>query len=108
MALDYAIIGSRLKQARMKSGLTQEDLAEKLNVSIAFLSRIERGKYKINLKRLNQICGFLGVDESYILTGSSTDSSNYLNEDLYKLLNDCPPDKIKLIYNIAKVIIEEK
>lgn len=106
MALDYTIIGSRLKQARIKSGLTQEDLAEKLNVSIAFLSRIECGKYKINLKRLNQICVFLGIDESYILSGSSTDSANYLNEDLYHLLNNCPPEKVKLIYNVAKTIIE--
>lgn len=106
MALDYTIIGSRLKQARVKSGLTQEDLAEKLNVSIAFLSRIECGKYKINLKRLNQMCGFLGVDEAYILSGSSTDFSNYLAEDLYHLLNNCPPDKLKLIYNVAKTIIE--
>lgn len=106
MALDYTIIGSRLKQVRLKSGLTQEDLAEKLNVSIAFLSRIECGKCKISLKRLNQVCALLGIDESYILSGSSTDSANYLNEDLYLLLNNCPPEKIKLIYNVAKTIIE--
>ena len=55
MALDYSIIGERLKQARMSKRLTQEKLAEKLEVSVAFLSRIERGSSHVNLSRLNQI-----------------------------------------------------
>lgn len=67
MALDYAIIGERLKKARTDKKLTQEKLAEKLDVSIAFLSRIERGSSHINLKRLNEICDILGVTEGYIL-----------------------------------------
>lgn len=36
MALDYNIIGSRIKQARIAKNYTQEDLAEQLNVSVAF------------------------------------------------------------------------
>ncbi len=40
MALDYNIIGERLKQARINKKLTQEKLAEQLDVSVAFLSRI--------------------------------------------------------------------
>ena len=53
MALDYTIIGERLKKARLAKKMTQEDLAEKLDVSVAFLSRVERGNSHINLKRLN-------------------------------------------------------
>ena len=55
MALDYNIIGQRLKKARQNKHLTQENLAEKLDLSVAFLSRIERGSSHINLKRLNQV-----------------------------------------------------
>ena len=40
MAVDYCIIGSRLKQARIKAGLTQQELAEQTNLSVAFISRI--------------------------------------------------------------------
>ena len=43
MALDYNIIGSRIKEARLAKKLTQEDLSEKLDISVAFLSRVERG-----------------------------------------------------------------
>lgn len=52
MALDYTIIGERLKKARLEKNLTQEQLAEQIDVSIAFLSRVERGSSHINLKRL--------------------------------------------------------
>ncbi len=106
MALNYSIIGERLKQARMNKKLTQEKLAEKLDVSVAFLSRIERGSSYINLKRLNQICSILDVTEGEILNGVSIDSHTYLNKDLSNLLKNCPPEKLNLIYNIAKVIVE--
>lgn len=59
MALDYNVIGSRIKQARLAKNMTQEDLAEQIDISVAFLSRVERGNSRINLKRLNQICRFI-------------------------------------------------
>ena len=48
MALDYSIIGSRIRKARQSKEITQEQLAEKLDVSVAFISRIERGTSHIN------------------------------------------------------------
>lgn len=69
MAVDYTIIGSRLKDARLRARLTQQELAEKTNLSVAFISRVERGSSHINLKRLSQFCTILGVSEGYILSG---------------------------------------
>lgn len=108
MALDYTIIGERLKLARINSNskLTQEKLAEKLDVSVPYLSRVECGDAHINLIRLNQICEILGVTEGEILNGASTTSSNYLSNDFANLLKNCSPEKIQLIYNIAKMIAE--
>lgn len=106
MALDYNIIGERLKKARISKNLTQEKLAEQLDVSIAFLSRIERGSSFISLKRLNQICSILDVSEGEILNGVSKDSDIYLNKELSNLIKDCPPQKMNLIYKIAKVIVD--
>ena len=106
MALDYNIIGERIKIARTKAKLTQEKLAEKLEVSVPYLSRVECGDAHINLTRLNQICKILHVTEGEILNGTSTTSSKYLHEDFAKLLSDCSPEKTKLIYNIAKMIID--
>jgi len=106
MDLDYKIIGERLKKARLDKGITQEVLAEKLDVSVAFLSRIERGNFQINLKRLNQICSILNISEGTILNGASGTSKSYLNSEFNDLLKNCPPEKLKLIYEIAKVIVK--
>ncbi len=106
MALDYNIIGERLKKARTDKGLTQEKLAEKLDVSIAFLSRIERGSSHISLKRLSQICDILGITEGSILNGSSNNSHNYLSAEFGDVLKNTTPEKQKLIYKIAKIINE--
>lgn len=107
MALDYTIIGERLKKARTDKNLTQEKLAEKLDVSIAFLSRIERGNSHISLKRLSQVCDILGVTEGYILNGASNTSHNYLTSEFNEVLTNSTPETQKLIYKIAKVINEE-
>lgn len=104
MATDYTVIGERIKRARKSKGLTQEKLAEQLEVSVAFLSRIERSSSQINLKRLSQICELLNVTEGEILNGTSNKSNKYLNSDFSELLKTCSPEKQKLIYDVAKVI----
>lgn len=108
MAIDYSVIGQRIKKARKARNMTQEDLSEKLDVSIAFLSRVERGSSQINLKRLTQICELLDVSEGEILNGISNSSKKYLDVEFSELLNSCSTEKRKIIYDIAKVIIESK
>lgn len=108
MAIDYSVIGSRIKKARKAKNMTQDELSEKLDVSIAFLSRIERGTSQINLKRLTQICEILEVTEGDILNGVSNNSSKYLDDEFSELLEGCTPKKQKLIYEVAKVIANEE
>ena len=107
MALDYSIIGERLKRARLAKNMTQENLAEQLDVSVAFLSRVERGHSHLYLNRLTLVCELLDVSEGYILSGSSENSESYLEEDFKKLLAKCSPEKQKLIYKLSQVIAEE-
>lgn len=104
MALDYKLIGTRIRKARKDKNITQEVLAEKLNVSVAFLSRVERGNTEISLKRVSELCGLLDVTEGYILNGTSAISKDYLNKDFSVLLKNWPPEKLKLIYDVAVVI----
>ena len=107
MSLNYSIIGDRLKQARINKGITQEKLAEDLEVSVPYVSRIERGSTNINLKRLSEMCALLDVSEGEILSGAASESSSYLNTAFSDLLKNCPAEKIDLIYKIAKVIAED-
>ena len=107
MALDYKLIGNRLRKARLDKGYTQEKLSEIMNVSVAYLSRIETGTAHINLKRLNEICNILDVSEAVILNGASENSETYLNEELSSILRDCSPEDKELIYHIANIIIKK-
>lgn len=108
MALDYSIIGERIKRARLEKNMTQEDLAEDLSVSVAYVSRIECGTTRLNLTRLNEICRLLKVDEGTLLNGTSMESQNYLSEEFSTLLKDCSKETQRLIYDVAKVIIQNK
>ncbi|MBM3248695.1 MAG: helix-turn-helix transcriptional regulator [Candidatus Omnitrophica bacterium] len=54
-------VGLKIRQARQKTGLTQEEFAKKLNVSQQVISRIEGGKQNISLETLKSICLQLGV-----------------------------------------------
>ena len=106
MALDYSVIGHRLKNARIKKNITQEVLAEKMDVSVAFISRVERGLSHFNLKRLGEVCSILGVTEGEILNGTSSTSKQYLISEFNEIFEKASPEQQKLIYEIAKTIIE--
>lgn len=53
--------GFNLKMCRLKRGLTQAELGEKIDVSEHRLSEIERGKCNITLKTVNKIANALNV-----------------------------------------------
>ena len=75
--IDYKLLGSRLKHARNDSNLSQEKLAEILDVSSVYISRIENGTTRVSLKRLAEICTVFDTDIGYILTGTVYESKNY-------------------------------
>lgn len=104
MLPDYSVIGRRIKKARLKQNLKQEELADKLDISVAFMSRVERGSSQINLKRLTQIAEILNVTPGYLLTGSNVKSKEYLKEDFKEILDKCTPQQQKLIYQISELV----
>ena len=104
MSPDYSVIGRRIKKLRIERDMTQEQLAEIINVSVAFMSRIERGHAHINLKRLTQIAELLKVSPGYLLSGSNITSKDYLKEDFSTILDKCTPQQQKLIYQISELV----
>lgn len=104
MEIDYGIIGERIKRERLKKKLTQVELSEMIDVSVVYLSRVERGSTHINLKRLIEICNVLEITPGEILQGTSPDESNYLSRDFSQILKNCGGEKQKLIYEIAKLV----
>lgn len=106
MSFDYTMIGRRIRQSREQKGLTQEHLAEKLNVSNAYISKIERGKTSISLDRLSEISSVLEQSAEYLLSGANQSAREYLRGEIIAMLEGCSPAKIKLIANMIKSIVE--
>ncbi|MGE8080963.1 helix-turn-helix domain-containing protein [Peribacillus loiseleuriae] len=55
-------IGLIIQERRKQLNISQKELADKLGVTNSFLSKIESGKSRINLKRLSQIGDILSLD----------------------------------------------
>lgn len=60
------ILAERLKEERLKAGLTQEQLAEKIGTKKSYISRIENGKADVQLSTLFKI--FQGLGKRVSLT----------------------------------------
>jgi len=64
MECDAFIIGEQLKDERLKAGLTQEELAEKIGTKKSFISRVEKGRADIQLSTLVKVFRGLGREIS--------------------------------------------
>lgn len=57
----------QLKIARIKKGMTQQELSEKINCSLADISRYETGRIKPPITKLCKLADVLGVSTDYLL-----------------------------------------
>ncbi len=104
MSLDYRIIGKRIKEERMNKHLTQEEMSDLIDTSVAFYSRLETGKTPINLKRMVQIAEILDKPVGYFITGITENTENYLSQDFKNILEKCTPQKQRFIYEVAELV----
>ena len=58
---DYVILLKHLKEARIKVGLTQSELAKRLGQSQSFVSKYERGERRIAVIELRYFCKAMGI-----------------------------------------------
>ena len=103
--IDYRVIGRRIQKGRTNLGLTQEALAEKVQVSPNYLSKIETGKEKPNLEMLGKISVAADVSLSTLLTGV-VEERQYLQCDIADILASCSPEKMRLIYDVILCIVQ--
>lgn len=106
MNIDYKLIGERIKRARKTKGLTQEALAEKLNVSIGYVSQVERGITKISLDLLGAISSILDCNIASLISESAVNSNGYIETELLHEIQKLDNKKRKYILEIIKVTNE--
>lgn len=61
------IFGNRLKELRLEAGLTQAQLADKLNISSSTIGMYEQGRREPDNDTLTKLCAELNTSVDYLL-----------------------------------------
>ena len=85
--VDQVKIGNFLKKLRKEKGITQEQLAEILNVSGRTVSRWETGNNMPDISILVDIADYYDISIPEIISGER--KSEMMNEEERKLLKQC-------------------
>ena len=89
--------GKRIMDRRKKMGRTQEQLAERSEVTTQFVSYAESGKRGMRPENLMKIASALGVSTDYLLTGDIIDKDKLL---LSEKLDRLTPVEVRLVEGI--------
>ena len=100
------MIGERIQKARKSRGLTQEIMAEKLNVSIGYVSQVERGITKISLDLLGAISTILDCDVAAFVSESALHSHEYMESELMNEIRKLDQKKKKFILGVIQMANE--
>lgn len=85
MDVDKKLIGKRIRHRREVAGLSQEQLAEKLELSTNHISSMECGKSLLTTKRLLNLCDILGGTPNYYLLGEIEPGADGITALIQKL-----------------------
>lgn len=80
-------LGERIRSLREKMGLTQKELASKLNVPNQNISNYERGFRQPDYDTLQLIADFFEVTTDYLLGRNNKSTANE-EEEFQKFIND--------------------
>ncbi|EEH99449.1 hypothetical protein CSBG_03075 [Clostridium sp. 7_2_43FAA] len=100
----YKLLGNRIRQERLKLNLTQEQLAEKVDLSTSYIGQIERGERNISLDTLVVICKSLGVTIDYLLQDSINIEEDIVYNQLYQLISSRSLNEKVMALDILKVM----
>ncbi len=95
-------IGSRIREARIKNGMSQAELAVKSSISLPHISDIELGKSNMMLPSFIRIAEALQVSADSLLRPNVPGVTSLYESEFSELLNDCTPSQMDSILKVNK------
>ena len=107
--MDYYRIGQQVRKFRKAHGLSQEQLAEQVGISVTHMSHIETGNTKLSLPVLVDLANALEVSADDLLGQRPPERKRWLNE-LTDLLEGCTTRQLRVstdVVRAAKVALDK-
>lgn len=98
------ILGEIFKEYRLKNGLTQEKIAEKLGISVKYISRIENGTGGVKVETLINYVNILGISPNIIFDKLILNENLIPQIQLSKIASTLSYEKILLLNDIANLL----
>jgi len=105
--MDYIQLGKRIREERRKQDLTQEKLAEDVNVTHPHIGQVERGERGPSLELLVSISNRLGVTVDYLLSDYIENEDEYLRQLWVRLVKNKTEKEQDLIISVVKTIVDK-
>ena len=104
MAINLIQIGNRIKNARKHRGLSQFDLADKIDKSPVYISYIETGIRSMSLDTFVDIANALQMTADELLQDNLENNIRVSNHEIASLLSDCTDYEKRVICETAKAV----
>ena len=104
--MNQKAIGRRIKAAREKRQLTQEQLAELVDLSTMHVSVIERGVKLPKLETLINIANVLDVSADVLLQDVINNRAEIFSSEASTLINKLPPEDQRRVLAALRSFIE--
>ncbi len=98
------VLGEIFKEYRVKNKLTQEKIAEKLGISVKYISRIENGTGGVKVETLVNYMNILGISPNVIFENLIVNDNLKPQMLLSKKASELPDDKINFVISVIDLL----
>ena len=97
MSKSITFVGERITQLRKEHHLSQEQLAEKLDISVKHCSAVERGVSSLSIEKYVELCDLLNTSLDYIIRGYSSDVLSKMPPSLIETYSKANEKELKIL-----------
>ena len=104
LKVDYVAIGNKLRAQRKRLGYTQEQVAEAIGITPAFMGHIERGERGMALDTLLHLCNFYHITMDYLWSDTLPPDEQQMAAQIAVMLKDKTPEQQAAVMDIVRTV----
>ena len=102
--MNYYEIGQRRRKFRKADNLSQEQLAEKVQISVTHMSHIETGNTKLSLPVFVDIANALSVQTDELLHDIPQNTKTNMKNEINEILDSCSVRDMYILLDVLRSV----